>query len=537
MYKEKNWLLLRLEKAFLTPVRALRKRYIPLLLVYFSYGLSGFSAIALSFWEKDHLALSATQLISISIWVMVPWTLKMVFGQMVDCMPIFGSRRKSYIFLGAFLMALGSLLLVGLAGREEWIMWIGNEYTIYLLSAVFTTFGFVIQDVTADTMTTEVVARTEKIHGRITARPEKDIQSDLAMVQVLGRLALSLAGFSVAGLGGWLASVFPYQTVFWMTLAIPVISILGASFLRLEEQMDAGEKKPLDIKILVGGIGFAIFSCIMAVADYPFSQEIVFGVSLLLLSIMLRLVTREVPAHKLKILIFTMIALFLYRATALMGVGPGLNWWTIDELGFDPAFFGVLAQIGAGVALAVLWLFADFIANRPVRSVLIFLVFFGTLMSLPELGLYYHVNELLGLSARTVALFDTAIGSPLVHISMVPLLALIAFYAPSGNRGTWFAVGASFMNLALTGGELITKYLNHIFVITRRVSDSAGNILVSPNYDDLGVLMIWRLAIAFLIPLAAIYIFLRKTPRVSADAVKSDMSEEAPVPGRTRIEP
>jgi hypothetical protein len=143
------------------------------------------------------------------------------------------------------------------------------------------------------------------------------------------------------------------------------------------------------------------------------------------------------------------------------------------------------------------------------------------------------VHEWLGLSARTVALFDTAIGSPLVHISMVPLLALIAFYAPSGNRGTWFAVGASFMNLALTGGELMTKYLNHIFVISREVTDSAGNILTSANYDDLGVLMWWRLGIAFLIPLAAVYIFLRKTPRVSAEKVRADLADEAPVPGRT----
>ena len=532
MPQEKNWLRLRLEKAFLTPIRAARKRYIPLLLVYFAYGLSGFSAIALSFWEKENLSLSATQLISISVWIMVPWTLKMVFGQMVDSVPIFGSRRKSYIFLGALLMAVGSLLLVGLAGRYPWAMWIGSEYTVYLLSAVFTTFGFVIQDTTADTMTTEVVERHHIVRGKKVPRSEQDIQSDLAMVQVLGRLALSIAGFAVAGLGGWLASRFSYEAVFWMTLGVPVISILGACFIKLE-QMEGEGRTSVDMKILIGGIGFAVFSIVMAVVDAPFSQEIVFGVSLMLLILMLRLVTREVPSGKLKVLIFTMVALFIYRATALMGVGPGLNWWTIDALKFDPAFFGVLAQIGAGVALAVLWLFADFIANRPVRSVLIFLVFFGTIMSLPELGLFYHLHELLGLSARTVAFFDTAIGSPLVHISMVPLLALIAFYAPAKNRGTWFAVGASFMNLAITGGELLTKYLNQIFVVTRQVTDNMGNILVAQNYDELGVLMWWRLGIAFLVPLAAVYIFLKKTPHISTQEIKEDLSEEAPVPGRT----
>jgi len=531
MNKNKNWFLLQLNKALLTPVKALKKRYIPLLLVYFAYGLSGFSAIALSFWEKESLSLSTEQLISISVWVMIPWTLKMVFGQMVDSVPLFGSNRKGYIFLGAIFMMIGAVLLAGLAGRYEWIMWIGSEYTIYLLSAVFTTFGFVIQDVTADTMSTEVVERTEIKEEKLVNRSEKDIQGDLAMVQVLGRLALSLAIFLVAGLGGWLAANFSYEVIFWATIIIPVISCIGVLFVRLEKVKEH-ERKPVNLKILSGGLAFAVFSVVMAVIDHPFSQEIVFGVSLLLLSFMLYLVTRDIPKAKFKILLFTMIALFLYRATALMGVGPGLNWWTIDVLGFDQAFFGVLAQIGAGVALLVLWFFSDFIANRPVRSVLIFLVFFGSIMSLPELGLFYRIHEFLGLEAKTIALFDTALGSPLAHISMVPLLALIAFYAPAGYRGTWFAIGASLMNLALTAGNLLTKYLNRIFVITREVLDETGKVLVSQNYDDLGILMICRLVLSFVIPFLAILFFLRKTPETSQVGVIEDISDEAPIPSR-----
>ncbi len=535
MWRIFPWISERLDKAFLTPIRALRKRYIPLLLVYFAYGLSGFSAIALSFWEKENLTLSAEQLISISVWVMVPWTLKMVFGQMVDCLPIFGSRRKAYIYLGSAFMVVGAVLLAGLAGHVEWVMGLGSQYTIYLLSAVFTTFGFVIQDVTADTMTTEVVERTQSIHGRTIARPESAIQADLSMVQVLGRLSLSASGFLVAGLGGWLAANFSYETIFWMTLAIPLISCAGALFVRLEK-IETHAHKKIDFRILGGGLAFAIFSVFMAVIDHPFSQEIVFVVSLILLSLMLRWVTRELPAHKLRLLILTLIALFIYRAITLMGVGPGLQWFSIDVLKFDPQFFGVLAQIGAAVALLVLWLGSDFIANRPIRSVLVFLIFVEALMSLPEIGLFYHVHEFLGVDARTIALFDTALGSPLVHISMVPLLALIAFYAPAGYRGTWFAVGASFMNLALTAGNLLTKYLNQIFMVTREVQSDSGEVLVFSNYDDLGIMMLLRLGFAFFIPLAAIFLLLKKTPSLP-EALPKDASREGFLPGRQRVEP
>jgi len=511
----------------------MKRRYIPLLLIYFAYGLSGFSAIALSFWEKETLTLSAEQLISISVWVMVPWTLKMVFGQMVDSVTLFGNRRKSYIFVGAFFMVIGSILLACLAGDYEWIGWIGGEYAVYLLSAIFMTFGFVIQDVTADTMTTEVVERTEIKKGKKVKRPDEVVQSELSMVQLLGRLALSLAAFSVAGFGGWLAQNVPYETIFWMTLAIPFLSCVGVLFIRLEK-IQAHERKPLNKQILLWGFIFAIFSVVMAVSDLPFAQEIVFGVSLILLSAMMCIITKDLPKAKFRVLALTLLVLFLYRLTPY--TGPGLQWWMIDALGFDQMFFGVLAQLGALVALLILWFFSDFIANKPVRSVLIFLVFADTIMSLPELGLYFGIHDTLGLSAQAVAMFDTALGSPLINISMVPLLALLAFYAPAGYRGTWFAIGASLMNLALSGGQILTKYLNQAFEVTREVLDEAGTILVPEDYTELGTLMIVRLIVGFALPLFAILLFLRKTPRVAPEFIQGDLSEQAPIPPQKKVD-
>ncbi|MCK5460365.1 hypothetical protein KAI58_00060 [Candidatus Gracilibacteria bacterium] len=512
-----NFLLHALDKALLTPIRACKKRYIPLLFIYFSYGASAFSAIALSFWEKETISLSAQQLIAISVWIMIPWTVKMVFGQMVDSVKIFGSRRKIYILIGAFFMILGSILLAGLAGRYSFFMTLGSEYSLYLLSLLFSTLGFVIQDVTADTMTTEVVETENKT--------EEEIQSEIAMVQVLGRLALSVAGFAVAGLGGWLAATFSYESIFWSTLIIPIISILGALFVKLEKFEDK-LIPPLDYKIFGGGIAFGAFSIFMGINDFPFSQEIVFIVSFILLSTMLFFVARHLPRSQWKVLFGAMAAIFLYRATP--SVGPGLNWWTIDILEFDQKFFGVLAQIGAATALAILWLFSSFITKYPLRTVLIFLIFVETIMSLPELGLYFGIHEYLGMNAQTIALFDTALSSPLVHISMVLILSLIAFYAPKGYRGTWFAIGASFTNLALTAGSLFTKYLNKIFIVTREVQNEAGEILSTQNYDNLGSLLITVIIISFFMPLLAVFLFLPKKKKKQPNNI--DFPEEVGVP-------
>ena len=56
---------------------------------------------------------------------------------------------------------------------------------------------------------------------------------------------------------------------------------------------------------------------------------------------------------------------------------------------------------------------------------------------------------------------------------MIPMLAWIANSAPANLKATYFAVMASFTNLALSASQLGTKYLNQIFVVTREVRDAA----------------------------------------------------------------
>src|SRR5207244_3575940 len=95
----------------------------------------------------------------------------------------------------------------------------------------------------------------------------------------------------------------------------------------------------------------------------------------------------------------------------------------------------------------------------------------GTILALPSVGLIYGLHEwteaTFGFGARTISIIDAAAASPFVQLSMVPLLTLIAYYAPVGHRATWFALMASLMNLALVTSQLQTKYLNDIFVVGR----------------------------------------------------------------------
>jgi hypothetical protein len=85
------------------------------------------------------------------------------------------------------------------------------------------------------------------------------------------------------------------------------------------------------------------------------------------------------------------------------------------------------------------------------------------------------------------------------------MLAWIANSAPAQLKATFFAVMASFTNLALSASQLGTKYLNQIFTVTREVTDRAtGVVKVAADYSELGWLLITAMLITLLLPLLAI---------------------------------
>ena len=90
---------------------------------------------------------------------------------------------------------------------------------------------------------------------------------------------------------------------------------------------------------------------------------------------------------------------------------------------------------------------------------------------------------------------------------MIPRLAWIARNAPAHLKATFFAVFASFTNLALSASALGTKYLNEIFTVTREVKDKVtGTIQSLANYSELGELLIVVTLITLLIPIMTVFL-------------------------------
>lgn len=476
--------------SLMRPIRAFRAAYMPLVMVYFAYGALGLIDVTRDMWIKESLTLTPSELAGIGVWLTLPWTVKMVFGELVDSVPIFGSQRRVYIVIGALFTASGLLTLAGAAGG--WLTTLRPDQ-LYILGALLIVIGTVIQDVVADAMSTEVVPRVDATGME---KPESEVKSELGMVQVLGRLSLSAGIVAVAGLSGVLAGIFGRETVFLIGLVIPLISISGMFLIEKEK----AAPRPIDWRILGGGLAFGAAVLTLALGGIPYAQEFIFVLSMAVVCSMLVLVTRDLDQKSRMAIFYTTIIIFAFRATPT--TGDGYFWWTLDVLKFDEQFYGVLRQTGAVLAIIAMWVFAKQLTEYSVTKTLFWIAIIGTILSLPSIGLYFGIQEwterMFGFGARSIAIIDTAASSPFAQLSMIPLLTLTAFYAPAGHRATWFALMASLMNLALVAGQLQAKYLNQIYVVQRG------------DYGELGGLLIVATIIGLVLPVGTILLFGRK---------------------------
>jgi hypothetical protein len=107
---------------------------------------------------KERLSLTPAELAGVGGWLSLPWTVKMVFGQLVESVPFFGSQRRSYSLIGAVLPACGMLTLAGTAGG---LIVFAPADRLYILGAILIVVETVIQDVVTDAMSTEVISRVD----------------------------------------------------------------------------------------------------------------------------------------------------------------------------------------------------------------------------------------------------------------------------------------------------------------------------------------------------------------------------------------
>ncbi|WP_075521132.1 hypothetical protein [Candidatus Pelagibacter communis] len=506
--------------------RQFKWSYLPPLMIYVAAGISGLTGIVGTFFVKDYLNLSAAFLAGLGFWAGIPWALKMPLGHLVD---LIWDKKNYMVFVGASLISLSLLIMYGLIIHTEWMSTILTVETWFVISVLLSPIGYVVQDVVADAMTVEAVPLVDD-DGENFSRDEIKLMH--TTMQTLGRFAI-IGGTVLVALANVILfkgvddleqteKISLYGSIYIYALIIPIVSVMGiflASFLKSQKRkkliqkgfsgLEAEipkEKTEINWWILGGSLVFVIFTLSVGSFRLPFAQEIVFLGSMIIILFLMNKLIKELPKDLRLTVVGTAIIIFIFRA--MPGPGPGLSWFEIDVLEFNEQFFSVLSLIASVLTLVGIIVLRPFMANNSIAKIIIILSIAGAVLFLPSVGMYYGFHNWTSsitngvVDAKFIAIFNTALESPLGQVSMIPLLAWIAKNAPAHLKATFFAVFASFTNLALSASSLGTKYLNEIFTITREVKDKVSNaILTTADYSELGLLLITVTLLTLLIPI------------------------------------
>ena len=520
----------------------LRWSFLPPLMVYFAFGFSGLTGIVGTFFVKEYLDISAAELAGLAFWAGLPWALKMPLGHLVD---IIWRWKWLLVWLGAALVAVSFLIMYLVITQREMMEAVMPITAWYITSYLIAPCGLVIQDAVADAMSVEAVPRVDEQGQPLSDDASKELHTTM---QTLGRFALIAGTVAVGAMNIYMfagiealdaqAKAEIYARIYLFALFIPILSVSGVVLAAIQKRLvlrgmrakglrpssaDAlfegpeEETKPNPWYFIGGGV-FVALTLLIGLGQVPYGQEIIFVGSMLIVGFLMRQLIAALDPKQARALVGTALIIFVFRAVPRPG--DGATWFSIDVLGFDQQFLSVLGLIASVLALVGMVVLRPLMAHRSIVYIVVLLTIASGILLLPNIGLYYGVQEITAaltggiVDARFIAVIDTAVESPLGQVAMIPMLAWIARNAPPDLKATFFAVMASFTNLALSASSLGTKYLNEIYTITREVTDPAtGAVQVPADYSELGWLLLTVLGLTVGLPLLVVAVVQRTALR------------------------
>ena len=180
---------------------------IAILLVYFVQGILGLSQLAVSFFLKDEIGLSPSEVAALTGIAVLPWTIKPLFGFLSDGLPLFGYRRRSY------------LILSGVMGAVSWLA----------MATVVQTTGAAIAAILLSSAT--IAVSDVIIDALIVERARTESMGDVGALQSLAWGSAALGGVITAYFGGLLLQQFSTRVVFGVTATFPLIVSLVAGLI------------------------------------------------------------------------------------------------------------------------------------------------------------------------------------------------------------------------------------------------------------------------------------------------------------------
>jgi len=204
----------------------------------------GIAGTTISYFMKEGLALSATTLAYIGSLVSLAWWVKPGFGLLSDFVPIYGYRRKSYIYIANSFSILLWLALSGMAFSGV----ITTFWPIAIISFIMA-FNFAMTDVVADGLMVQTGKATNST-GKFQAVQWGTIRLAIMLTTILGSI-IALWAMPDTGEEFFQITSSTYNrlaTIFLFASLFPIINMAATYYLTEEEKIELTKEKFDEIK-------------------------------------------------------------------------------------------------------------------------------------------------------------------------------------------------------------------------------------------------------------------------------------------------
>ncbi|BAY94482.1 MULTISPECIES: folate/biopterin family MFS transporter [unclassified Tolypothrix] len=397
---------------------------IAILTVYFVQGILGLARLAVSFFLKDELLLSPTQVSALLGIVALPWIIKPVFGFISDGLPIFGYRRRPY------------LILSGILGTISWVSLATLVHTTWAatLAIALGSLSVAVSDVIVDSLVVE--------------RARAESQADAGSLQSICWGASAFGGLITAYFSGWLLEHFSTHTVFWITAIFPLL-VSAVAWLIAESPVNksaenSSENNSVSVK-------------------HQLSQ------------------LRQAVTQKAIWLPTAFV--FIWQATPT--ADSAFFFFTTNELHFAPEFLGRVRLVTNLASLVGIWIFQRYLKSSPFRVIFGWSTVLSAALGMTMLLLVTHTNRALGIDDHWFSLGDSLILTVMGQIAYMPVLVLAARLCPPGVEATLFALLMSVSNLAGMVSYEFGAIIMHWLGITETNFDSLWLLVMITNLSTL----------------------------------------------------
>ena len=349
-------------------------------------------------------------------------------GLLTDLKPIFGLRRKYYIFLNGILIILGWIFLIILKPN----LFI-SSLCLFIIS-----FGKSFSSVLGEAIVVELSLLKKKINyneenikNEILKKTEYDAKDFISMFFLIRTFGYLISSY----LQGKIIEIFSLKTIFLITSLIGFLIIISG-FLLIEKKIEIKEN---EYKIINDLIIFIQKKNIYI----PLLFMIIFGCS---------------PSYS-----------------------QPLFYFITNKLKFTPSDLGIISMFSTLFSLIGIFIYKKYLKNIKIKKMLLIGTLILIFLSFTTYILVKRINLILKINDFIFLLFGNCIMSLIGDLVAMPILSLSAILCPKNLEGTVYSLFMSANNFGYSLGNLFGSFLTEFFMVTHNHFDNLGKLVITSN--------------------------------------------------------